>query len=182
MVLHILSTKMTTIIAATNRPDSYTLKLAEYYQRKFTEKEYPSTLLSLADVPDQVLHTDMYNTQHETFKSIQDLVTATEKFLFVVPEYNGSFPGVLKVFIDACKYPESFYGKKTALVGLSSGKYGNIRGIDHFTGICHYVNLLVMPLRLHIPTIKQEFDQSWNLLKPDTLKFTNQQIEQFIAF
>lgn len=173
---------MTTIIAATNRHDSYTLKLAEYYQRKFTEKEYHSTLLSLADVPEQVLHTDMYSIQHEAFANIQKLVTATEKFLFVIPEYNGSFPGVLKVFIDACKYPDSFYGKKTALVGLSSGKYGNIRGVDHFTGICHYINLLVMPLRLHIPTIKQEFDSSWNLMKADTLKFTNQQIEQFIAF
>lgn len=182
MVLHILSTKMTTIIAATNRPDSFTLRLAEYYQRKFAEKDYPCALLSLADIPDQILHTDMYSTQHESFKQIQDMVTATNKFLFIVPEYNGSFPGVLKVFIDACRYPDSFYGKKTALVGLSSGKYGNIRGIDHFTGVCHYINLLVMPLRLHIPHIKHEFDESWNLIKTDTLKFTNQQIEQFIAF
>ncbi|HXI00344.1 MAG TPA: NADPH-dependent FMN reductase [Sphingobacteriaceae bacterium] len=173
---------MTTIIAATNRPESYTLKLAEYYQRKLSEKEYSADLLSLAQVPDQVLHTHMYDKQHEAFKSIQDTVTGTDKFLFIVPEYNGSFPGVLKVFIDACKYPESFYGKKAALVGLSSGKYGNIRGIDHFTGICHYINLHVMPLRLHIPAIKQEFDSSWDLVKADTLKFTNQQIEQFIAF
>jgi chromate reductase, NAD(P)H dehydrogenase (quinone) len=173
---------MTTIIAATNRSDSYTLRLAEYYQRKLAEKDYPSGLLSLADVPDQVLHTNMYDEQHAAFKEIQDIVSATEKFLFIVPEYNGSFPGVLKVFIDACKYPDSFYGKKAALVGLSSGKYGNIRGIDHFTGICHYINLHVMPLRLHIPAIKHEFDGSWNLIKPDTLKFTNQQIEQFITF
>jgi NAD(P)H-dependent FMN reductase len=100
----------------------------------------------------------------------------------VVPEYNGSFPGVLKVFIDACKFPDSFFGKKAALVGLSSGKYGNIRGIDHLTGICHYINLHVLPMRLHIPAIDKEFDDQNDLFKADTVKFTDEQIARFIAF
>ena len=49
------------------------------------------------------------------FEPIQEIVTKTDKFIFVIPEYNGSFPGVLKVFIDACSFPESFYEKKAAL-------------------------------------------------------------------
>jgi len=89
---------------------------------------------------------------------------------------------VLKVFIDACSFPESFYEKKAALTGLSSGKYGNIRGIDHFTGICHYLHLNVMPLKIHIGGIKSEFDENNNLFKADTLQFTDEQMEKFIKF
>ena len=173
---------MTTVIAATNRPNSYTLRLAEYYQRQLALKGMPTELLSLATLPEGLIHAQMYEKDRENFKNIQDIVSATNKFLFIIPEYNGSFPGVLKVFIDACKYPESFYNKKAALVGVSSGKYGNIRGIDHFTGICHYINLHVLPLRLHIPSIHKELDENGNLFKADTLRFTDQQMDQFIVY
>jgi len=139
-------------------------------------------LLSLMQLPPNLLETDLFGKRSEEFKPIQDIITQTDKFLFVIPEYNGSFPGVLKVFIDACDFPTSFYEKKAALVGVSSGKYGNIRDIDHFTGVCHYINLHVMPLKLHIANIKTELDENGNFFKEDTLRFTDEQIEKFIAF
>jgi chromate reductase len=138
---------MVTIIASTNRPGSSTLKLAQYYQKRLAHKGLETNLLSLTELPDNLIKTDLYGKRSQEFEKIQQLITNTHKFLFVIPEYNGSFPGVLKVFIDACSFPESFYEKKAALVGLSSGKYGNIRGIDHFTGVCHYIHLNVMPLK-----------------------------------
>ena len=173
---------MTTIISGTNREGSNTLKLAKYYHRQLSEKGFDTEILSLSDLPGDLISSDLYGKRSEAFQSIQDRITASSKFIFVIPEYNGSFPGVLKTFIDACTFPESFFGKKAALVGLSSGKYGNIRGIDHFTGICHYINMHVLPLRIHIPNIRKEFDENGNLFNEDTVKFTNQQIERFIEF
>jgi NAD(P)H-dependent FMN reductase len=84
--------------------------------------------------------------------------------------------------MDACSFPESFYDKKAALTGLSSGKYGNIRGIDHFTGVCHYMHLQVMPLKIHIGGINKEFDVNNCLFQDDTLKFTDEQMDKFISF
>ena len=173
---------MITIISGTNREGSYTLKLAEYYQRQLSAKGYDAGLLPLTLLPDSLIRTDLYGNRSEAFQQIQDIITLSSKFLFIFPEYNGSFPGILKTFVDACKFPESFYGKKAALVGLSSGKYGNVRGVDHFTGICHYINMHVLPLRIHIPAVHLEFDENGNLFKEDTMKFTNQQIDQFISF
>jgi len=173
---------MTTIISGTNREGSNTLKLAEYYHRQLSERGFDSEILSLCELPDDLIKSDLYGKRSEAFQSIQEKISASSKFIFVIPEYNGSFPGVLKTFIDACSFPESFFGKKAALVGLSSGKYGNIRGIDHFTGICHYINMHVLPLRIHIPNIRKEFDENGNLFNEDTLKFTNQQIQRFIEF
>jgi len=173
---------MITIIAATNRPNSNTLKVAKYYQQQLKQKGVESNLFSLEHLPVDVLNTDMFGKRSTAFQKIQDLISNTDKFLFVMPEYNGSYPGVLKVLIDACNFPDSFYDKKTALVGLSSGKYGNIRGVDHFTGVCHYIHLHILPLRIHIPNIKTELDPDGNLIKEDTVKFTNEQIEKFIKF
>lgn len=173
---------MVTIIAATNRPNSNTLKVAKYYQQQLKLKGVEAGLFSLEHLPIDVLNTDMYGKRSVEFQKIQDLITETTKFLFIMPEYNGSYPGVLKVLIDACNFPDSFYDKKAALVGVSSGIYGNIRGVDHFTGVCHYVHLNVLPLRLHIPNIKSELGTDGNLIQPDTIKFTNEQIDKFIKF
>ncbi|RQP13680.1 MAG: NADPH-dependent oxidoreductase [Parapedobacter sp.] len=173
---------MITIISGTNRPHSNTFKLASYYQQKLMEKGVAAHILSLADLSADFISADMYKTRSDAFQPYQDRVMATEKFVFVIPEYNGSFPGILKTFVDACKFPDSFFNKKAALVGLSSGKYGNIRGVDHFTGVCHYIRLNVLPLRIHIPHIFQEFDADGNLFKEDTVRFTNEQIEEFIRF
>ena len=173
---------MVTIIASTNRPGSSTLKLAQYYQKRLAEKGLKTTLLSMAELPGNLIETDLYGKRSPEFQKIQELVTATEKFLFVIPEYNGSFPGVLKVFIDACSFPESFYDKKAALVGLSSGKYGNIRGIDHFTGVCHYLHLNVMPLKIHISSVRKEMDENGQLFLEDTVKYTEEQMDKFIKY
>lgn len=173
---------MTTIISATNREGSFTLKLARYYQSRLAEKGLDTNLLSLDTLPANFLQTDLYGKRSAEFEPIQQLVTNSAKFLFVIPEYNGSFPGVLKVFMDGCDFPQSFYDKKAALVGVSAGKYGNIRGLDHFTGVCHYMHLNVMPLKIHIASIKSELDASNRLFKDDTVKFTEEQMDKFIVY
>ncbi|MBS1524593.1 MAG: NAD(P)H-dependent oxidoreductase [Bacteroidetes bacterium] len=173
---------MITIISSTNRPGSSTLKVARFYQKKLHEKGVEAQILSLSELPPTIIATDLYGNRSEEFKPIQEIVTETDKFIFIIPEYNGSFPGVLKVFIDACSFPESFYDKKAALVGVSSGKYGNIRGVDHFTGVCHYIHLNVMPLKIHIASIHRELDPNGDLFKEDTLKYVNEQLEKFINF
>ena len=173
---------MVTIISATNRTGSTTLKVAQYYQKELAKKGLETQLLSLTQLPGNLIESDLYGKRSAAFKPIQDMVTQSEKFLFIIPEYNGSFPGVLKTFIDACSFPESFYEKKVALTGVSSGKYGNIRGIDHFTGICHYMHMFILPLKIHIGAIHKELDEDNNFFHADTLQFTNEQIEKFMAF
>ena len=156
--------------------------MATYYQKRLREKGIDAGVLSLTELPDSLIATDLYGKRSAEFELILRTVNQTDKFIFIIPEYNGSFPGVLLVFVDACDFPESFYEKKAALVGISSGKYGNIRGVDHFTGVCHYFNLHVLPLKLHIANIKTELDENANLFKEDTVKFVNEQVDKFIAF
>lgn len=173
---------MITIVSGTNRKNSHTLMVAKYYQKELLKRGVEATLFSLEDLPPTIIESDLYGARSDAFKPIQEMVSKTDKFLFIIPEYNGSFPGVLKVFVDACSFPESFYGKKAALTGVASGKYGNIRGIDHFTGVCNYCHMHVLPLKLHIPLIRQELDENQMLFKEDTVRFMNEQIDKFLAF
>jgi len=173
---------MVTIISGTNRPGSNTLKVAKYYQDTLAKKGQEANLLDLMDLPENFINTDLYGKRSAAFEPILKIVNRTEKFIFIIPEYNGSFPGVLKTFIDACDFPVSFYDKKACLVGISGGKYGNIRGVDHFGGVCGYLHLHVLPLRLHIAAVKTELDENNAFYKEDTLKFTDEQLDKFISF
>jgi chromate reductase len=173
---------MITIISGTNRPDCNTLKVAQYYQKELAKKGLQTELLNLQHLPENLISSDLYGKRSAGFQEMQQLVNDTSKFLFIIPEYNGSFPGVLKTFIDACSFPSSFYDKKACLVGISSGKYGNIRGVEHFNGVCAYLHLHVMPLRIHIACIKNELDEAGNFRLEDTLKFTDEQMDKFVKF
>lgn len=173
---------MITIISGTNRPNSNTLKVSRYYLKTLQQLDQEVQLFSLESLPDAIITSDLYGKRSAQFEPIQELVAKTDKFMFIIPEYNGSFPGVLKTFIDACEFPASFYDKQAALTGISSGKYGNIRGIDHFSGVCGYLHLNVLPLRLHIPAIKYELNEEGDFFKEDTLKFTNDQINKLVRF
>ncbi|MGZ3767778.1 MAG: NADPH-dependent FMN reductase, partial [Mucilaginibacter sp.] len=80
---------MITIISSTNRSGSSTLKLAQYYQKKLREKGEEVGLLSLSELPPDIIETDLYGQRSAEFEPIQDIITKTDKFLFVIPEYNG---------------------------------------------------------------------------------------------
>lgn len=173
---------MNLIISGTNREHSNSLKVAQYYQKKLQQKGEDWTILSLATLPADITQSDLYGKRSEEFQPIQNLVSNAEKFIFIIPEYNGSFPGVLKTFIDACSFPSSFFHKKVALVGLSSGKYGNIRGVDHFTGVCNYMRMHVLPLKIHIAKIQDEMNSDGDFRDNLTIKFIDEQLTEIVGF
>ena len=97
---------------------------------------------------------------------------SSEKFVFIVPEYNGSFPGVLKAFIDGLEYPGTFRGKKCALVGLSSGVQGAGLALSHLTDIFNYCGMHVLALKPKLARIEANMEDTkiTNQLYNDLLK------------
>jgi chromate reductase, NAD(P)H dehydrogenase (quinone) len=72
--------------------------------------------------------------------------------VFVVPEYNGSFPGVLKMFIDYWKYPETFEFRPVAFVGLGT-RWGGLRPVEHLQQVFGYRNAFVFPHRVFVSNV-----------------------------
>lgn len=135
---------MINIIVGTNRPDSNSATIAAAYLRFLREEGIDSHVIDLAKVPQDFISTDMYGQRSEWMKSlIERSIAPAEKLVFIIPEYNGGFPGVLKAFVD-CIEPKYFHGKKAGLVGLSSGHAGSLRGMDQFSNVLNYLRVNVL--------------------------------------
>lgn len=111
----------------------------------------------------------------------REFLLPAEKWVFVVPEYNGSFPGVLKAFIDGMK-PEWFSGKKAALVGIATGRAGNLRGMDHLTDVLMHLGVNVMHNRLPVSTFNALLDENRKIKDANTWKAIEKHQAQLLKF
>lgn len=155
---------MIKIIVGTNRKNSVSKTIAELYQSILSEKGAKSEILELEHLPADFTVTALYenNGKNPAYNSFHDKVKEGQKFVFIVPEYNGSFPGILKTFIDGMTYPNSFRNKKCAMIGLSSGIGGGGIAMSHLTDIFHYLGMHVLALKPKLAKIEQ--NMSDNLL------------------
>ena len=147
------------IISGTNRPDSNALKVANvirgHYQRAGVSDV---ALYSLSEMPREIFDPSSYATKPPAFAAVQQRVVDSAGLHVVTPEYNGSFPGVLKYFIDMLKFPESFDRKPVAFTGEAAGIWGAIRSVEQLQMIFGYRNAHTYPDRVFIPGIGQKMD------------------------
>jgi chromate reductase, NAD(P)H dehydrogenase (quinone) len=166
---------MITIISATNRKGSNTLKVAQQVQQIFEAEGQAVSLLSL-----EALNAIDKN---ETFINIENnILIPTQKFIIVAPEYNGTFPGVLKLLIDISDIKQVWWHKKAMLIGVSTGRAGNLRGLDHLTNALNYIKVNVLPNKIPISSVQTLLNEDGsfnNALTVDTLKA---QAKEFINF
>jgi NAD(P)H-dependent FMN reductase len=164
-----------TIISATNRKDSNTLRVAEAYQNLLREKGIQAQLLTLEGL-------NVLDRNPDLEAAEAKFLIPADKFIFITPEYNGSFPGILKALMDNSDISHAWWGKKALLTGVSTGRAGNLRGMEHLTGILHYLKVSVYHNKLPISVVNQLLDSEGKLIDPATLKAINQQLDEFILF
>jgi len=100
-------------------------------------------MIDLSQLPETFMFSELYGNRTEKFSElIKTKISDVDKFVFVIPEYNGGFPGALKVFIDAVT-PEEWSHKKAGLVGLAAGRAGAARAMDQFTNVLNYLKVNV---------------------------------------
>ena len=166
---------MITIIAGTNRNDSMTLRVAQVYYKLISEQADGVNLLSLHE-------TSMLERNDEFLEAERRFLIPAEKFVFVMPEYNGSFPGILKLMIDNSDIRKCWWYKKAMLAGVADGRAGNLRGLDHMTNILNYMRIQVFYNKIPLSRINEEIDIAGNLLKSATLDAIRAQVDGFVKF
>jgi len=176
---------MLTIISGTNRKGSKTLKVAQQAFQMAKSAGIDAHLVDLASIPTDFISSSQYapDALPTWLKELQaDFLIPAAHFLIVSPEYNGSIPGFLKLFIDAIsvhKLKESLTGKKAALIGVASGRAGNLRGIDHLSAMLHHMGCGVVPGSLPISKIGEAFDAD-GALNEDTAKLVEKHIRRLV--
>lgn len=166
---------MYTIISATNRIGSHTEKVAKHYQKILKEKGTETPIFSLKNL-------NVLERNPDFSKAENEFLIPAQKFIFIIPEYNGSFPGVLKAMIDISNIRKAWWYKKALLTGVSTGRAGNLRGMDHITGILNYMKMIVHPNKLPISVIDKVMTEDGTITDKSTLLAIDQQVDEFIKF
>lgn len=161
---------MITIISCTNRKDSNTLKVAKFYAQLLEKQAVKYKLFSFESFPADLTIYEVFEKRSENFQQLlEEYIIPAQKLVFIAPEYNGSFPGLLKLFLDAIP-PDVNRGKKTALIGVSSGRAGNLRGMEHLTGILNYLGMHVHPNKLPVSSILTLLDSEGRIRDENTIQ------------
>ncbi len=170
------------IISGTNRPHSNAMKITRVLEREYRTLGAPANAYNLTDLPREIFEPSSYAKKPESFVGIQQQVLASRGLHIVVPEYNGSFPGALKYFIDMLKFPESFDRKPVAFVGESAGMWGAMRAVEQLQMVFGYRNAHSYPDRVFITGVTTKLDAEGNLTDAAIADRLKQQVAGFVKF
>ena len=170
------------IISGTNRPNSNALRLARIVEAHYRGLQVPVELYSLAELPREVFDGSVYATKPPAFVAVQQRVLDASGLHVITPEYNGSFPGVLKYFIDLLKFPESFDRKPVAFVGEAAGTWGGLRSVEQLQLVFGYRNAHVYPDRVFIPGVNKLINPDGQLTDPAVADRLRKQVDGFVGF
>lgn len=173
---------MITIICTTNRPDSNTRKVAQMYHEALDAMGEESQILDLKEVDANWIQDSNYGKNVPEFEEVvRRYIRTPKKLVFITPEYNGGFPGYLKFFMDACDHGD-WSGKKVALMGLASGRAGNVRGLDHLTGIVHYLGSEVYSKKVYLSQVNQSLTEEGEIENEVLNREIELQLKGFVTF
>lgn len=170
------------MLSCTNRPDSYTFRVSEAYMNLLRETGVEALMLDFRDLPTEVLLGENYGKYSPLVNGlIHSYISGNQKFIFISPEYNGSYPGLLKLFLDTI-HPREWTHKKACLVGVSQGRAGNLRGMEHLTGVLQYLKMHVYYNKLPISAVDKHVREGGEFLTEEQAKTCRDQINGFLKF
>ena len=172
-----------TIVSATNHKNSLTAQVADYYAGLLQARGCGNQVLKLTALPDDFTVSALYanSGKNPAFNRLKEVMEVAQKYVFIIPEYNGSFPGVFKAFIDGLKFPDTFRGKKCALVGVSKGPQGGAFAMSHLTDIFHYLRMHVHPIKPRLASI-HDSQLATVLANPTYVQLLEEQAEGIIHY
>jgi len=89
-------------------------------------------------------------------------MTMADALVIVTPEYNHSFPGLLKHILDSCL--KEYIHKAAGIVGVSAGPFGGVRVIQDLIPVIRELGLVNIFWDVNFGNVAKVFDESGNLL------------------
>lgn len=170
------------IISSTDRPNSWALKVSSYVASLYNSKEVNAEVISLKDFPLADVVGGNYGKEIPSIERFRSPILNADGLIFVIPEYNGGFPGILKIFIDYLPFPKAFEKMPMAFIGESAGAFGAMRAVEQFQMIANYRNALQFPERVFIPRVSKEFNPESGLKDDFKQGLLESQTTNFIKF
>ena len=166
------------IFAGSTRQDSYNRKLAKATAEIATGQGSQATLLELADydIP-------LYNADLEARGTPPDVIRFKQAlhshaaWIICCPEYNGSYPALLKNALDWASSPVKgdpvwgdgvlpFRGKVVGMCSASPGGLGGLRAQSHLAPLLLNLECWLAPRSHAVSRAADAFDAQGKLMHP----------------
>lgn len=170
------------IISGTDRPNSNSLRIAHYLQKEYRSHGIDADIVNLQEFPTSSVEGGPYGDKPREVEDFIRPVVVSDALVIVCPEYNGGYPGILKLFIDYLPFPESLNKKPISFVGHANGAFGGLRAVEQLQQVVGYRNAHVFPERVFIPRIGKNFDDEEGISDPFQQDLLQAQIKNFIEF
>ena len=161
--------------ASSTRRESFNKKLVAIAAQGAREAGAEVTLIDLKDFPLPLFDQDLEAEQGmpENGKKLKKLFIDHDGLLIASPEYNSSFPAVLKNAIDWVSRPApgepslvAFRGKVATLMSASPGALGGLRGLVHVRSLLGNIGAIVLPDQIAVAKAHEAFQPDGSLVDP----------------
>lgn len=109
---------------------------------------------------------------------ISEALTAADGLVIVSPEYNHSFPGLLKHMLDA--YLKEYIHKAVGVVGVSAGPFGGARGIQDLLPVLRELGLVTIFWDVNIGNVSQVFGADGTLLDASVVRRADKFLDELV--
>lgn len=171
-----------TILSGTDRPGSMALRLANYIKPLYEAEGATVDVVSLEDFPLEEAVGGKYGKEVPKITAFREPIISSDGIVFIVPEYNGSFPGILKLFIDYLPFPESFEKMPIAFIGEAAGAFGALRAVEQLEMVCGYRNAFIYPERVFLQRVKKIFNENDGITDELMKELLERQINGFVQY
>jgi NAD(P)H-dependent FMN reductase/ribosomal protein S27AE len=113
--------------------------------------------------------------KHATFAAA---MTAADGLVIVAPEYNHSFPGLLKHALDSCL--SEYIHKAVGLVGVSAGPFAGIRVVQSLLPVMRELGLVTIFWDINIGQVGKVFAEDGRLLDDAFIRRSDRFIRELI--
>jgi NAD(P)H-dependent FMN reductase len=107
-----------------------------------------------------------------------DKLTMADALVIVTPEYNHSFPGLLKHVLDSCL--KEYIHKAAGIVGVSAGPFGGVRAIQDLLPVIRELGLVNIFWDVNFANVANAFDESGKLLDQAFIKRAGKFLDELI--
>ena len=163
------------VILGTTRKGRMSVHAARFVVERLKQRQ--GVLTELIDIAELKLPVD------DAGEAIKDerFSTAMERadaIVIVSPEYNHSFPGLLKHVLDSCL--KEYIHKAAGVVGVSAGVFGGARVIEQFQPVLRELGLVSIFWDINFGNIGKVFSPEGNLLDAAYVKRAEKFLSELI--
>ncbi len=105
-------------------------------------------------------------------------ISAADGLVIVAPEYNHSFPGLLKHALDSCL--SEYIHKAVGLVGVSAGPFAGIRVVQGLLPVMRELGLVTIFWDINIGQVGKVFSEDGRLLDDAFVRRSDRFIRELI--